>query len=200
MTEQGSGKPFDCNKLVNRSGRPASRSSAPASMPLIWYPYGVGKDFPEMSEAWAGGTDGGRLAIPGPKYRAFAGSRMPLFFDGSWFIADWTRNWIKQVILDDKGKVLRIQRFAPDRGVQAPIDMDIGPDGSLYVLEWGGQAIPFGNPLAAKVVRYQYIPQCGTCDPTVVRGRRPRRPGSAPRATSIAGPAGADGGLPDDRP
>ena len=167
LTKDGTKEFFDCNKLVNRSG-PGIKELGPASKPFIWYPYGVGEDFPEMSEAWAGGTDGGRLAIPGPRYRPFPGSRMPLFYDSSWFIADWTRNWIKQVIHDENGGVLRIQRFAPDRGVQAPMDMDIGPDGSLYVIEWGGQSIPVGNPVAAKVARYQYVDKCGTCDPTVV--------------------------------
>ena len=189
LTGDGTGKPFDCAKLVNRSG-PGLKELGPASEPFIWYPYGVGKDFPELSEAWAGGTDGGRLAIPGPRYRPFPGSRMPLFYDNSWFIADWTRNWIKQVILDEKGGVLRIQRFAPDRGVQAPMDMDIGPDGSLYVIEWGGQSIPVGNPLAAKVTRYQYVDRCGTCDPTVVGegGGGTAVPAPGTEGNVIAGP------------
>lgn len=169
ITGNGSGEYFDCDNLVNPSS-PGLKEVGPGRKPWIWYPYGVGSDFPEMSEAWAGGTDGGRLAIPGPKYRAFEGSRMPMFYDGSWFIADWTRNWLKQVVTDEKGDVLRVQRFAPDRGVQAPIDMDLGADGSLYVIEWGAQTIPVGNPVAAKVVRYQYVPGCGTCDPTIAGG------------------------------
>ena len=168
VTREGTGEPFDCSNLVNRSPNSTGITElGPAAKPLVWYPYGIGDDFPEMSEAWDGGTDAGRLAIPGPIYRPFAGSTMPLFFNQSWFIADWARNYLKQLILDDKGRVLRIQRFAPGRGTQAPIDMDIGADGSLYVLEWGGQSIPFGNPLAAKVVRYRYVPRCGTCDPTI---------------------------------
>ena len=168
VTGTGSGEPFDCRNLVNRSPyNTGLEKLGAASEPLVWYPYGVGDDFPEMSEAWAGGTDGGRLAIPGPLYRPFEGSRIPLFFSSSWFIADWARNWLKNLILDEQGEPLRIQRFVPDRGTQAPMDMDIGPDGSLYVLEWGGQTIPFGNPLSAKVVRYRYTPKCGTCDPTI---------------------------------
>jgi glucose/arabinose dehydrogenase/plastocyanin len=197
VTGSGSGKPFDCTKLVNRSASNTGlKELGAASKPFIWYPYGVGKDFPEMSEAWLGGTDGGRLAIPGPRYRPFAGSRMPLFYDNSWFVADWTRNWIKQVILDDAGNPLRIQRFAPDRGVQAPMDMDIGADGSLYVIEWGGQSIPVGNPVAAKVARYQYVPKCGTCDPTVVGGGGS---GAAPAAGAegnvVAGPLAQSAGF-----
>jgi glucose/arabinose dehydrogenase/plastocyanin len=193
ITGEGSGQPFDCNRLVNRSG-PGIKELGPASPPLIWYPYGVGADFPEMSEAWTGGTDEGRLAIPGPRYRPFAGSRMPLFYDNSWFIADWTRNWLKQVILDRQGKVLRVQRFAPDRGVQAPIDMDLGADGSLYVIEWGGQTIPVGNPLAAKVVRYQYVPKCGTCDPTVVGEEGAAFPAGA-EGNVVAGPLAQTAGF-----
>ncbi len=188
VTGTGSGKPFNCAKLVNRSPNNTGITDlGPASPPLVWYPYGVGEDFPEMSEAWAGGTDGGRLAIPGPKYRPFAGSHIPLFFANSWFIADWARNWLKQLILDDRGRPLRIQRFVPDRGTQAPMDMDLGTDGSLYVLEWGGQTIPIGNPLAAKVVRYQYVPDCGTCDPTIpAGGGTTSGPGAA--GSVIAGP------------
>jgi plastocyanin len=193
ITRDGSGKPFDCNNLVNRSG-PGIKELGAASVPLIWYPYGVGTDFPEMSEAWNGGTDEGRLAIPGPRYRPFSGSRMPLFYDSSWFIADWTRNWIKQVILDKRGRVLRIQRFAPDRGVQAPIDMDIGADGSLYVIEWGGQTIPVGNPVAAKVVRYQYVRKCGTCDPTVVGEEGAAAPAGA-EGNGVAGPLAQNAGF-----
>jgi glucose/arabinose dehydrogenase/plastocyanin/type 1 glutamine amidotransferase len=195
VTGTGSGKPFDCNKLVNRSpNNTGMKEMGPASPPLVWYPYGVGKDFPEMSEAWNGGTDGGRLAIPGPIYRPFAGSHMPLFYGGSWFIADWTRNWLKQLILDDKGRVLRVQRFLPGRGTQGPIDMDLGADGSLYVLEWGGQGIPFGNPLAAKVVRYRYIPRCGTCDPTIP-GAGGGGGGAGVQGNVIAGPAGQTAGF-----
>lgn len=166
ITGNGTGKPFDCDNIVNPTS-PGLKELGPSSDPWIWYPYGVGEDFPELSEAWNGGTDGGRLAIPGPKYRVFEGSQMPAFFDDQWFIADWTRNWLKTVVEDEQGRPMRIQRFAPDRGVQAPMDMDLGEDGSLYVLEWGAQTIPVGNPAAAKVVRYQYSPRCGTCDPTL---------------------------------
>lgn len=169
VTGLGTGEYFDCENIVNPTS-PGLKELGPAKKPWVWYPYGVGEDFPEMSEAWDGGTDGGRLAIPGPKYRAFEGSKMPLFYDGSWFIADWARNWLKHIVTDEKGDVLRIQRFAPNRGVQAPIDMDLGPDGSLYVIEWGGQVLPIGNPAAAKVVRYQYVPRCGTCAPTIAGG------------------------------
>ncbi len=143
LTGAGTGEPFDCSNLKNRSPNNTGMTDlGAASKPFIWYPYGVGEDFPEMSEAWAGGSDGGRLAIPGPKYRPFEGSTMPLFFDGSWFIADWARNWLKQVILDDKGNVLRIQRFVPDRGTQAPMDMELG-DGRLAV------RARVGRPVAA---------------------------------------------------
>ncbi len=196
ITGLGSGKPFDCNHMVYEES-PGIKELGAAAMPWIWYPYGVGKDFPELSETWAGGTDGGRLAIPGPKYRAFKGSRMPAFFDGSWFIADWTRNWLKHVITDEKGDVLRIQRFAPDRGVQAPIDMDLGADGSLYVIEWGAQTIPIGNPLAAKVVRYQYVPKCGTCDPTIAAQQGSAAGGIGISGNVISGPLGQTTGLPD---
>lgn len=187
VTGTGSGKPFDCNHMVFEES-PGIKELGAAAMPWIWYPYGVGKDFPEMSEAWTGGADGGRLAIPGPKYRAFEGSHMPAFFDNQWFIADWTRNWIKTVVEDEKGRPMRIQRFAPNRGTQAPMDLDFGADGSLYVIEWGAQTIPIGNPLAAKVVRYQYVPKCGTCDPTLAPAQTSLVPGIGVTGTAIAGP------------
>ena len=74
--------------------------------------------------------------------------------------------------------------------------MELGADGSLYVLEWGGQTIPFGNPLAAKVVRYQLHPALRDVRPDDP-GRRVGRAGRRRRRQRDRRAARADGGLPD---
>ena len=103
------------------------------------------------------------------------------------------------VILDDKGERAAhpALRARPRRA---------GADGhghrrrrlAVRASSGAAQTIPVGNPLAAKVVRYQYVPECGTCDPTIVREAGAAVPASASTGNVIAGPLGADDRLPDD--
>jgi len=58
-------------------------------------------------------------------------------FDGKVFIAEWGGNWIKYATLDDDGEVMEVDPFLPDMEFRSPHDMVVGPDGSLYLIEWG---------------------------------------------------------------
>ncbi len=107
----------------------------PAQPPLIWYPYGDSTDFPQLG-------NGGRTAMAGPIYRAemFAGAKrtaMPAYYDGKFFIYDWIRHWIMAVTLQPNGDYDAMEPFATSSTFVAPIDMELGPDGRLYVLEYG---------------------------------------------------------------
>jgi cytochrome c len=76
----------------------------------------------------------------GPVYRYDAASssthKFPPQFDRRWFIADWTRSWIKIVTLHDG--------VASDADIEAfpyldyvhPMDLHFGPDGALYLLDF----------------------------------------------------------------
>jgi glucose/arabinose dehydrogenase/PKD repeat protein len=131
-----SGQPYDCqggptNNSPNNTGLTELPPAQPAWLP---YPYRVSDEWPEL------GT-GGRLAVGGPTYHYDAGleseTRFPEYHDGTTFVADWTRNAMFAIEQDSAGQPLSLHRFLPGAGFLRPIDMEFGPDGSLYVIEWG---------------------------------------------------------------
>lgn len=131
-----SGQPYDCdggptNNSPNNTGLTKLPPVQPAWLP---YPYRVSDEWPEL------GT-GGRLAVGGPSYHydqdLDSETKLPEYYDNTTFIADWTRNAIFEVKKDDAGNALSLNRFLPHNTFLRPIDMELGPDGALYVIEWG---------------------------------------------------------------
>jgi cytochrome c len=53
------------------------------------------------------------------------------------FIAEWMRDWVNVVTLKENGTVDSIEQFMPGTSFNHPIDLEIGPDGVLYTLEYG---------------------------------------------------------------
>ena len=148
-----SGPPFDCSAIVNTSANvPEAPVSLPAAQPAwAWYPYASSPEFPDIPDG------SGRTAMAGPVVRAgtASGDALPDYFDGSVFVYEWSRNWILETQLDDNGQPLEFQRFLPNLQLNRPIDLELGPDGAFYMLEWGAG---FGgnNPEAA-VSRISYV-------------------------------------------
>ena len=68
---------------------------------------------------------------------------------------EWASNWIKEVKLDEDGQILKINPFLDSMEFIRPISMQFGPDGSLYVLEWGSGF--WGDNDDARVVRIDYV-------------------------------------------
>ena len=111
------------------------RDLPPARGAFVWYPYGDSPDFPSVGK-------GGRTAMAGPVYHFdLFGTRrdtaMPKYYDGKLFIYDWIRHWIMAVTLRPNGDYEAMERYAPRDSFSAPIDMELGPNGQLYVLEYG---------------------------------------------------------------
>jgi cytochrome c len=131
-----SGTPYDCaNGPVNNSPNNTGLTTLPPARPAwLPYPYDASPQWPEL------GT-GGRLAIGGPKYHhdpdLASETKLPAYFDDTVFVADWTRNAIFEVKSGQDGEALSINRFLPSQTFLRPIDMEIGKDGSLYLIEWG---------------------------------------------------------------
>ncbi len=128
------GATFDAVHPINDSpNNTGIRDLPPARPSFIWYPYGDSPDFPSVAK-------GGRTAMAGPVYHAdrLSGSRkLPPYYDGKLFIYDWIRGWVKAVTLDKNGEYEAIEPFMDSTKFASPIDMELGPDGSLYVLEYG---------------------------------------------------------------
>lgn len=106
----------------------------PAQPAFIWYPYDESSEFPVVGK-------GGRNAMAGPVFYvndyADSGKRFPQYYDGKLFIYDWMRGWIMAVSIDKAGNLQQIEPFAPSLAFTKPMDMQFGPDGAMYLLEYG---------------------------------------------------------------
>lgn len=142
---------FNPEAPVNDSPHNTGARDLPPSQPaLIWYTYGPSEEFPELGA-------GGMSAMGGPVYRydpSYSPRALPAEYDGSWLIFEWMRNWIKEVTFDDKGELEEIRPFLSDMTFARPNDIEVGPDGRLYVIEWGESF--WGSNPDAQVVRIDY--------------------------------------------
>ncbi|MCW3462939.1 ThuA domain-containing protein [Chitinophaga nivalis] len=129
-----SGPAYDPLKPVNNSRNNTGLQLLPPAVPaMIWYPYGPSAEFPITGS-------GGRNAEAGPVYYSDLypeATRLPDYYNGKLFIYDWIRGWMMAVTLDKDANFAKIERFLPHTKLNAPIDMEMGPDGRLYVLEYG---------------------------------------------------------------
>jgi len=149
-----SGSPFNPAAPVNNSpNNTGSQNLPPAKPAWIWYPYGSSANFPELD----GGS--GRTAMAGPVYHynaaKVAPNGLPSYYDDTLFIYEWSRGWIKEVKIDANGNVLKINPFLANLSLLHPMDMKIGPDGVMYMIEWGSA---FGGGNAdSQVIRIDYV-------------------------------------------
>ncbi len=129
-----SGPAYDPKKPINDSrNNTGLRELPPAQPAFIWYPYGASPDFPQL------GT-GGRNAMAGPVYYTDLypkETRLPEYYNGKLIIYDWIRGWIKAVTMQPNGDFDKMEPFFPSIKVNSLIDMEVGPDGKLYLLEYG---------------------------------------------------------------
>ena len=81
--------------------------------------------------------------MAGPVYhfdpRLKSRRKLPAEFDGAVFLYEWERGWIKAVRLDEVGQVQRLMPLLGEAKFKRPISLQLGPDGALYVLEWGSR-------------------------------------------------------------
>lgn len=129
-----SGPSFDPMRPLNNSrNNTGIKELPPVSPAFIYYPYALSPEFPEL------GT-GGRNAMAGPVYYAEfypVETRFPDYFNGKLFFYDWIRGWIKIVTMDKEGNYEKMEPFMPNTKLNSAIDMEMGPDGRLYILEYG---------------------------------------------------------------
>ena len=129
-----SGSKFDPTKPVNTSRNNTGLTELPPAMPAyVYYPYGDTQAFPQTAT-------GGRNAMAGPTYYSDmfqSDEKLPSYYDGKVIIYDWMRGWMFAVHLDENGDFSKMEPFAPNIKVNNLIDMEVGPNGKIYLLEYG---------------------------------------------------------------
>ncbi|WP_423149308.1 ThuA domain-containing protein [Rubrolithibacter danxiaensis] len=147
-----SGAKFNAEHPVNTSPNNTGLNELPAAQnAFIWYPYAESPEFPLV------GT-GGRSAMAGPVFHSdeFKNAKraFPDYYDGKLFIYEWMRGWIMAVTLDKDGNYAGMEHFMQGNKYSNPMDMEFGPDGDLYMLEYGSGWFQ-GND-DARLVRIEY--------------------------------------------
>ncbi|HEY9153511.1 MAG TPA: PQQ-dependent sugar dehydrogenase, partial [Opitutaceae bacterium] len=150
---QTAGPRMDPRAPENRSPNNTGLMRLPPAQPaFIWYPYGPSDQFPEFGQ-------GGRCAIVGDFYTYDSNNpsprKFPAYFDGQLFVADWMRNWVFSLRFDAKDNYVGDHAFMTSNGdFRRPIDLTFGPDGAMYMLEYGS-VYGFDN-VDARLVRIDY--------------------------------------------
>ncbi|GAB3443490.1 PQQ-dependent sugar dehydrogenase [Actinophytocola sediminis] len=126
---------FDCAAPVNDSPNNTGLVHLPPIRPAdIYYTYDKQPDyFPTL---FGGG------AMAGPRYTFDPANpsptKFPQWFDQQRFLYDWTTDWLQTLPVDHHtGAPGTLTEFLPAAEFRKPMDLEFGPDGSLYVLEYG---------------------------------------------------------------
>ncbi|MFD4033019.1 PQQ-dependent sugar dehydrogenase [Streptomyces sp. NPDC058637] len=178
-----SGSSFSCSAPRNTSPNNTGLTDLPAAQPA-WVPYDGGS-VPEFGS-------GSESPMGGPVYRYDAGStsrvKFPESFDGDFFAGEFGRKWIKRIEQSGDGTVQSINAF-PWQGTQV-MDMAFGPDGALYVLDYGTGY--FNGDANSAVYRIENV--SGGLSP-LAEAKADRTSGQAPLAVrfSSAGTSDPDG-------
>ncbi len=168
-----SGKAFDPAAPINDSkNNTGLRELPPAQGAFVYYPYDKSSDF-------AGLESGGRNAMAGPTYYAAdytSDQQLPIAYDEKVFIYDWMRGWIKAVTLNEDGSYQRMEPFAPDIQLNNLIDMELGPNGQLYLLEYGTGWFVQNDDSGLSVIDYNQgnrAPKVNGINASITSGKSP---------------------------
>ncbi len=129
------GPKFEVERPINRSPNNTGSEILPPAQPAwIHYPSARSEAFPEL-------RTGGRTACAGPVYHFDENNpsptKLPRYYDNCLFIYEWSRHWIMAVHLDEDSNIVKIEPFLEEHSLKRPVDMKLGRDGELYVLEYG---------------------------------------------------------------
>ncbi|MFK4693859.1 ThuA domain-containing protein [Streptomyces pristinaespiralis] len=144
-----SGPKFDCANPVNDSPNNTGLTNLPPAQPAtVWYAYSASAEFPELGTG-GGGPMGGPVYDHDPAV-TYQG-KFPEAFEGKWFNYELTRKWFKTFSVQQQDQTFTDPRFQPakagdlhsintvfgDMAWNQPFDADFGPDGALYVIDFG---------------------------------------------------------------
>ncbi|MFF3785808.1 ThuA domain-containing protein [Streptomyces sp. NPDC001933] len=203
-----SGPKFDCAALVNDSPNNTGLRELPQARPAtVWYAYSASAEFPELGTGGGGPMSGPVYDYdPDNTYR----TKFPEYFEGKWINYELTRKWFKTFSFQQKDQTFDDPRFAPvkagdlqsvngifqDMQWNQPFDADFGPDGALYVIDFGlgsgtGRG---GSNEGAGIYRIDYVGDGRLPDAKITADRDN---GAAPLSVGFSS---AGSGLPGGQP
>jgi len=155
-----SGAAFPCatgvtNDSPNNTG---IQQLPPAVEAEVWYTGGGNADFPEIG--------GGGAPMGGPVYEfdpeLDSDVKWPEYWDGKALFGEWNQGkmYSFQLTGDQRDDLVDINRvlpkiFDPSAGFDRPMDFDFGPDGALYVVDWGAGF--GGNNDSSGIYKVNYV-------------------------------------------
>ena len=173
---------------VNLSRNNTGAKNLPPAQPAwIYWPYEDSPEFPML------GT-GGRTACAGPVFHHQASfektNGFPAEYDGALLFWDWQRPFMKWARMDAKGDLSCIDPFSNALAVvsdkvkdeevtegflvRRPVDARFGPDGCLYMLDYG---TTWGANADAKLLKVSYLrgnlPPVVQAQASITAGREP---------------------------
>lgn len=135
FAKRTSGESFNPAQVENLSANNTGLKQLPPAQPAwMWYAYSPSVRFPSLGS-------GARTACAGPVYRfdekLRSPHKLPREFDNTLFLYEWARNTLFAVKLDAKGEMTSMRQFVPQLSFKHPGEMELGPDGCLYLIEFG---------------------------------------------------------------
>ncbi|MEE6260404.1 ThuA domain-containing protein [Plantactinospora sonchi] len=162
------GPAYDCAAPVNNSPNNTGLTNLPPAIPAtVDYDYNGNPEFPELG--------GGGAPMGGPVYRYDPENpserKWPAYFDGKAMFGEWNQNKMYTFQVSQDGRSLvDINQLLAGMTFVRPMDFEFGPDGALYLIEWGSGF--GGNNDNSGIYRIEYIAgdrapiAVGTGDPT----------------------------------
>lgn len=122
----------------------------------------------------------------------YRGGNFPSGYEGSYFFADYSQNWIKRLTFDGSGNVASVLNFEPADGTPDGPYGDFtkllqGPDGALYYVDIGFNDVHEPNEATIRRIRYS----TGNAAPVAVADATPRI-GSAPLTVAFSSAGSLD--------
>jgi cytochrome c len=169
----------DVNAPQNRSRNNTGLKVLPPAQPAwIAYPYAE-------SDKWFELLSGGRNALVAPIYYSDqvdsnSQIKFPAYFDGKLIISDFIRRWLMVVNTDAQGRPETIVPII-DAPLSAPLDLAFGPDGALYIVEYGSNW--FSANIDSYLSRIEYY--SGDDRPPIAIASAQKSEGAAPLHTML---------------
>ncbi len=137
------------NTSVNNTGAVDLPPAVPA---MVYYSYDETPEFPGVGK---GSRSTGAGEVYNYRETRKHGYEFPEYYHNKLFAFDWARDWIKVISQDEQGNFQSIEPLLDQTVLASPIAMEFGPDGSLYVLEYGIGY--FTDNHDSKLIRLEFV-------------------------------------------